>query len=45
MLITTEEDMKWVAHLKGLLPVDIPTRDNVPWNEQRALDQSGDKNM
>ena len=30
--------------LEGLLPVDIPTRDNVSLNEPRTVDQSENKN-
>ncbi len=30
--------------LEGLLPVDIPTRDNASLNEQRTVDQSEIKN-
>ena len=30
--------------LEGLLPMNIPTRDNASLNKQRILDQSGYKN-
>ena len=33
-----------ICRFEGLLPVDIPTGDNVSLNEQRTLDQSGYKN-
>lgn len=32
-----------VCRLEGLLPIDIPTRDNVSLNERRTLDELGHK--
>ncbi len=34
-----------IAPLEGLLPMNIPTRDNAPLNKLRTVDQSGDKNQ